>query len=317
MGGTQRQGPPLLTQEEGASWLAEKVAAGTPFAAGKLGTAECEAICFYLSCRRPEISEKKPYPAHILQHMFLNAGLFPATEATLDAYVVYMATTVLPALDGVAEWNPCIPFQEGVLLQNHAPHAVRFPARSLEPYYTAGPENRWSLVATGGSSAASAERPPLAVVSPFAATIGAQWPQQERVWSNGPAIWIPSKLHLVRAGYSPELAGKKVTCSWPRAVQEGGWSTAIRWMADSVQASGAKLAVVGCGALSLPLCIALKSRGISAIHTGGATQILFGVKGCRWETHSVISTFFNDAWVRPSAAEVPTHAGLVEGSCYW
>ena len=311
MGGTQRQGPPLLTLEEGASWIAQKVIAGTPFIAGKLGTAECEAICFYVSCRRPELSEKKPYPSHILQHMFLNAGLFPATEAALDAYAIYMTKVVLPSMDGIAEWNPCMPFQEGILLQNHAPHAVRFPARSLEPYYTAGPENRWTLVATG------AEKPPLAVVSPFAATIGAQWGEQERVWSTGPAIWLPSKLHVVRSGYSPALAGEKATCGWPRAVQEGGWSTAIRWMADSVESSGAKLAVVGCGALSLPLCVALKSRGISAIHTGGATQILFGVKGGRWETHSVISTFFNDAWVRPSAAEVPTHAGLVERACYW
>jgi hypothetical protein len=88
-------------------------------------------------------------------------------------------------------------------------------------------------------------------------------------------------------------------------------------MADRVEASGAKLAIVGCGALSLPLCVALKSRGIAAIHTGGATQILFGIKGGRWETHSVISTFFNDAWIRPAAAEIPAHAAHVEGACYW
>jgi hypothetical protein len=311
MGGVQRQGPPLLTQDDGAAWLSQKVAAETPFTAGKLGTAECDVIAFYLSHR--QAAEKTPYPPQILRNIFLNAGLFPATEATADAYASYMATMVLPRMDGIAEWNPCSPLNESAILNHYAPSSVRFPARSLEPYYATATENRWTLVATGNTES----KPPIAVVSPFAESIAAQWGRQDSVWSTGPRIWIEgAKLATVRAGYSPMLAGHG-SGAWPRAVQEGGWTAAIRWMADRVEASGAKLAIVGCGALSLPLCVALKSRGIAAIHTGGATQILFGIKGGRWETHSVISTFFNDAWIRPAAAEIPAHAAHVEGACYW
>jgi hypothetical protein len=315
MGGVQRQGPPLLTQEAGAAWLSQKVAEGTPFIAGKLGTAECDLITFYLSHRQSSMPDKLPYPSRILKNIFLNAGLFPATEATADAYALYMVTTVLPIIDGIAEWNPCTPLNENLILNHYAKLAVRFPARSLEPYYEARSENRWTLVATGGCDSSSSQ--PIVVVSPFTESIKAQWGRQDSVWSTGPRIWISdAMLETVRAGYSPSLAGLG-SAAWPRGVQEGGWTTAIRWMADSVVAKGAKMAIVGCGALSLPLCAALKSRGISSIHTGGATQILFGIKGNRWETHSVISTFFNSAWVRPSAAEIPIHAEHVEGACYW
>jgi hypothetical protein len=50
---------------------------------------------------------------------------------------------------------------------------------------------------------------------------------------------------------------------------------------------------------------------------GGATQVLFGIKGKRWETHDVISKFWTDAWVWPSLEETPGGAGDIEGGCYW
>jgi hypothetical protein len=95
------------------------------------------------------------------------------------------------------------------------------------------------------------------------------------------------------------------------------WRAAVRAMVEAVVESKATVALLGCGALSLPIGAELKRRGISAIHMGGATQILFGIKGRRWATHDVISTFFNEAWVSPSPDEIPTRAASVEGGCYW
>jgi hypothetical protein len=88
-------------------------------------------------------------------------------------------------------------------------------------------------------------------------------------------------------------------------------------MVGAAAASGSTLAIVGAGCLSLPIVAGLKAKGITAIHMGGATQILFGIKGRRWLSHEIISRLFNDAWVFPSADEVPDRAGRVEGSCYW
>jgi hypothetical protein len=39
--------------------------------------------------------------------------------------------------------------------------------------------------------------------------------------------------------------------------------------------------------------------------------------GNRWANHSVISKFWNDAWVWPSEEETPRGAAKIEGGCYW
>jgi hypothetical protein len=84
-----------------------------------------------------------------------------------------------------------------------------------------------------------------------------------------------------------------------------------------VIASGAKVALLGCGGLAMPLALRLKKRGIVVIVLGGAIQLLFGIKGRRWTTHPVISGFFNDYWIYPSVEEIPGAAADIEGGCYW
>jgi hypothetical protein len=217
-----------------------------------------------------------------------------------------MLTEVLPEIDGFAEWNTLNPLQEAEILNIFSPKSKRFPARSLEPYYEDTASMRWTYRIP--------ERTKVAVVSPFAGSITAQWTKQAELWPTVP-VWNPATtLTAVKAHYSPYLSPDK---TWPAAVTAGGWRAAVRYLCDAVVATGAKVALIGVGALSLPLAAALKKRGVAAVHTGGATQILFGVKGKRWATHSIISTFFNDAWISPTADEVPSNSTTVEGGCYW
>lgn len=67
----------------------------------------------------------------------------------------------------------------------------------------------------------------------------------------------------------------------------------------------------------MPLACRLKKKGIIAIVLGGSIQVLFGIKGKRWETHPVISGFWNTTWRNPNPAEVPGGAAEIEGGCYW
>ena len=61
----------------------------------------------------------------------------------------------------------------------------------------------------------------------------------------------------------------------------------------------------------------LSEVGKIGIHLGGAIQILFGIKGGRWDKHEIISTFYNESWVRPDGNEVPKYAHLIENNCFW
>jgi hypothetical protein len=136
----------------------------------------------------------------------------------------------------------------------------------------------------------------------------------------GPAgqMWLSEqKLITIKSGYGPIMNQTNTNAMWPEELLEAGPMSVIPYLANKVQESGAKYAFVGMGALSLPLVGELKRRGITAIHTGGGTQIMFGVKGSRWNTHSVISTLFNSDWVYPSSEEVPSESKRVENACYW
>ena len=73
------------------------------------------------------------------------------------------------------------------------------------------------------------------------------------------------------------------------------------------------IAIIGCGAYGMPLAAYCKQIGKKAVHLGGATQLLFGIKGKRWDNYSL----YNDYWVRPLESETPRNAGKIESGCYW
>ncbi len=120
--------------------------------------------------------------------------------------------------------------------------------------------------------------------------------------------WIPFPT-----GYSPALAEGSAT--WPSDIHS--WDVAVDWLVRQVKQSGARIALIGCGGLGMVLASELKKQGIIAIVMGGALQVLFGIKGNRWSSHSVIQHFWNDAWVYPSEKETPNGAWRIENGCYW
>ena len=60
-----------------------------------------------------------------------------------------------------------------------------------------------------------------------------------------------------------------------------------------------------------------RDTGHAAIQMSGATQLLFGIKGKRWDDHPVISKLYNPAWVRPDETEGISNKEKVEGGSYW
>lgn len=52
---------------------------------------------------------------------------------------------------------------------------------------------------------------------------------------------------------------------------------------------------------------------------GGMLQLMFGVKGTRWEkTRPDIVAMYNEAWVRPNEKDKVLDADkMVDGAAYW
>ena len=77
------------------------------------------------------------------------------------------------------------------------------------------------------------------------------------------------------------------------------------------------IALIGCGAYGFPLAAHVKRKGKKAVLLGGALQILFGIKGKRWEEHPQISRLMNEHWTRPLKNEVPNNSVKIDGGSYW
>ncbi len=95
------------------------------------------------------------------------------------------------------------------------------------------------------------------------------------------------------------------------------WFDALAAMEKQMDACDYEVAIIGAGAYGLPLAAHARDTGHVAIQMSGATQLLFGIKGRRWDTHPQISKLYNPAWVRPAPAEQPANKQAVEGGSYW
>jgi hypothetical protein len=268
---------------------------------GRNGTIELETLLFRLYNAAPN----QAYPGHISRRMELHAGVWPTDKPNLDRWVFQMVEAIRLCDVLVAGWYEPLKQQEERLLNTTNTLAPRIPLRSLEPYYVA-PELRWTNLLAGQR---------VAVISSFAKTIQEQIEHRELIWPLATESLLPENVEWVpiQTGYAPLLA--QGIAGWPNDIQS--WDVAVNWLVKEVLKSKASIALIGCGSLGMIVGAELKKHGVIAIVLGGATQVLFGIKGMRWSNHSVISHYWNEAWVWPKASETPRGASLVEGACYW
>lgn len=286
--------------ESGGTWLCESIQKAIDesqgLAVGKLGTSELELLVNVLS--------QTPLHPRIVHNALYNAGLWPRSE--LESWVFHMIYEVLPYMDGMVEWN--VGTAEKDILNEYSPKSFRMVLRALEPYYQSKPDKQWTSVTPSH----------IAVMSPFSKSISIQVQKGlSNVWEKQPNIWsYQPKVSTIRTGCSPAL-DTTGPAAWSPSIIRNGWKAAVEDSVSRVLETDAHFILVGCGALSLPIVAALKKAGRIAIHLGGATQILFGIRGRRWDTHSIISKFYGSAWISPSIDERPQNASHIEGGCYW
>lgn len=181
------------------------------------------------------------------------------------------------------------------LLAELYPSKALAPLPSLEPYLHGQP---WSEALRGRR---------VLVVHPFAESILSQYQlNRVRLFENSnvlpefdlQVLAPPQTLAPLTAGYAT-------------------WLDALEHLVGRTLQQDFDVALLGCGAYGLPLGAAIKTAGKQAIHLGGALQVLFGIRGRRWEAMPQIAVLMNDAWIRPSLCETPMSASSVEQACYW
>lgn len=145
------------------------------------------------------------------------------------------------------------------------------------------------------------------VIHPLAKTIESQYNKREKLFKNENIL--------------PEFSLKTL-----KAIQTSGgavdnrfkdWFEALKYMHEETLKIDFDIALIGCGAYGIPLASLIKQDGKSSIYMGGVTQMLFGIKGARWDSHPIASRLYNEFWVYPMNDDVPENANKVENRCYW
>lgn len=149
-------------------------------------------------------------------------------------------------------------------------------------------------------------------VHPFEKSMRRQYEERrELIWSNA---------------YKPDEILPRFDMRFVKAIQSldeqnnvgfTNWFEALDVMIDRCRKEEFDVAIIGCGAYGFPLASEIKKMGKVAIHLGGATQLMFGIKGKRWDKMPQINRFYNAYWIRPDDSERIKDCQKVEGGCYW
>lgn len=222
-----------------------------------------------------------------------NAGFFPADDASLDA-ISEMYLDRLKQVDVMGVWFNQF---EDVICNTYCRDTKLIDLHCLEPFRFTNP---WSAELAGRK---------VLVIHPFAESIRRQYAEKRRLLFPSADVLPDFELNTLQAVQS--IAGSKVGFDT--------WFDAYRHMCDEMARIDFDVCLIGAGAYGLPLAAFAKDLGKQAIHLGGVTQILFGIKGARWEREYADSTamLFNEYWTRPLASETPAHKERVDRGCYW
>lgn len=279
-------GKNVLSQIEFNNEIRDCLLSGEPFMVSRFGSNEILNIIEYLGTKYGKKHLNKRY----VSQLNINAGVFPPGEDMAKKFSEYMLE-LIPEIDYLGCWFRNM---EDYILREYAINAKPVRLKYLEPYCAPNP---WSAALKGKK---------VLVIHPFDNSIRKQYKNRELIFQDQNIL--------------PEFDLKTF-----RAVQSIGnnyngfknWFEALDFMFEESLAIDFDVAILGCGAYGLPLAARLKKAGKQAIHLGGSVQILFGIKGSRWDDDESTNKFYNDYWIRPLIEDTPEKANLVEDACYW
>ena len=284
------------------------LASGKPCMIARYGAFELASVVNCLGVKNAQhsclkyISGKSPqwwWNKRLMKFMQSNAGFFPSTEENLMKFGEMMVEDS-KQLDILGSWLP----DEKTMITSFNLNLTKVTLLALEPYWS---KNPWSRILEGKK---------VLVIHPFASLIEQQYKEKREILFDDKQVLPKFDLKTIKAVQS--LGGD---CEY------SDWFEALDSMKKQMDATDYDIVLLGCGAYGFPLAAHAKRMGKQTVHLGGALQLLFGIRGKRWDDpnygiqefgkQNTYKTLFNDSWIYPSASYIPSKAKQVEGGCYW
>lgn len=280
--------------------IKERITAGKPLMVARFGATELAFLTTYLVTEEKSWWLRKRlyyvrnqirafgWENRVIDDMINVSGFFPYSLTNAHRYTNLVLEDIRQ-LDILGSWL----YRER-LLTPELRHVIKVQLPDLEPYYH---QNPWSEVLAGKK---------VLVVHPFEDTIRKQYLLRHLLFDDK-RVLPDLQLDVLKAVQS---AGQSKT-------QFADWFQSLDYMKAQMDQRDYDIAIVGCGAYGFHLAAHAKRKNKIGIHLGGATQMLFGIRGKRWEKYDGSRELMNDHWVRPSDSERPQKFTLIEDGCYW
>jgi hypothetical protein len=237
---------------------------------------------------------------NIMSQMQNWSGFFPPTEEKLSQFCELMLSDI-EQLDLLGSWIP-----QEYHIKDKILNIPKISLLCLEPYWA---KNPWSRILNDKK---------VLVIHPFAKLIEKQYAiNRTRLFKDSNVLPL---FHLETTEAIQSLGGKT------NGFKD--WFEALFWMEKEIDKHDYDIALIGCGAYGFPLAAHAKRMGKKAVHLGGALQLLFGIKGKRWEdpnygvsqwnlSPSSYLNLMNEYWIKPDKEHTPKVAKNIENGCYW
>ena len=279
----------------------DALASDKPCMIARLGSTELTCLVNYIGV----IGDKNKYLSYfkgktqpwwweqkIIDQMQNWSGFFPATQERIEEFCQLMLND-LPFVDVLGSWLP-----SEKEFEKELSNCQKVNFELMNPYFSQKP---WTK---------SLEGKKILVVHPFAHTIEAQYKKRNLLFKDN--LLPEFQLFTIEAVQS--IAGS--------LTRFNDWFEALEYMKSEIERVDFDICLIGCGAYGFPLAAHVKRLGKKAIHMGGSLQILFGIRGKRWENPDYnpmynYAKLMNEHWVYPAEKEKPINASSIEGGCYW
>ncbi len=279
---------------DGSFYLTDQFKNNSNFTCGKIGANELLVLRNYYQYTQE--NKDIVWNESILNNLFVGAGVFPSNITSVFEFIDEQLKS-LSYIDCYALWSMNDINFEYSLINHFNPNSVFIELQSLEPFYFGSP---WSEYLQDKK---------VLVISPFVESIKKQYTNRKFLWDDSRVLPDFDLITLYHPA-SYNLYNEK-------PHNYSSWLEMVNVIKGQMNKIDYDVALIGTGASSLSLVAEAKKHNKSAIHLGGGLQILFGIKGGRWDFGNVDKFLYNDYWIRPNIEETPILKNINENGCYW
>ena len=278
----------IYLKDDSQDLIYEKLVSGEPCLICRFGSTELNTVRQFFEHRyhNTRYSKNQRYIMSTL------SGFFPTDDYNLNKFACEMIS-ITRDIDILGCWFR--PFEEEMCTRYLKDSAKLVHLNSICPIWFNRP---WSRALRGKK---------VLVIHPFEQSIQEQYRKREKLFAN-PDI-LP-EFELITMKPVQSIADNKNDLPYET------WFDALNDMKSKIKNLNFDIALIGAGAYGIFLAQYIQGLGRQAIHGGGSTQLLFGIKGSRWD-NILENSFYNEYWTRPLESERPKGAEKVEGGCYW